>query len=187
MQGILIFINCLHVRIDWVISIIVSKSKITANSLPMKQRVYFDSTIISFYCDNRVELSPWIDATVQWWESHKEHYECWISEAVVQELDSGENPNREKVMTIASTVPLLDPSPEIESITEFYVSNFLMPKNLLGDALHLAYASFYNFDYLLTWNCKHLANANKKKHIRILNARLGLGVPEITTPLELNP
>ncbi len=56
---------------------------------------------------------------------------------------------------------------------------------LKGDALHLAYASFYKIDFLLTWNCNHLANANKRTHIRVINTRLNLVVPEIITPLEL--
>ena len=56
---------------------------------------------------------------------------------------------------------------------------------LKGDALHLAYASFFKKDFLLTWNCNHLGNANKKQHIRIINARLNLFTPEIVTPLEL--
>ena len=45
--------------------------------------------------------------------------------------------------------------------------------------------SYYRMDFLLTWNCTHLANANKREHIRIINHRLGLSVPEIVTPLEL--
>jgi hypothetical protein len=60
-----------------------------------------------------------------------------------------------------------------------------MPKVAEGDALHLAYASFYKIDFLLTWNCKHLANANKYQHIRIINTRLQLHTPEIVTPLAL--
>jgi hypothetical protein len=60
-----------------------------------------------------------------------------------------------------------------------------MPRVLKGNALHLAYASFYKIDFLLTWNCNHLANANKRKHIRVINARLNLPTPEIVTPLEL--
>lgn len=60
-----------------------------------------------------------------------------------------------------------------------------MPRISTGDGLHLAYASLYKIDFLLTWNCNHLANANKKHHIRVINTRLGLFVPEITTPMEL--
>ena len=60
-----------------------------------------------------------------------------------------------------------------------------MPNDIQGDAVHLAYASYYKIDYLLTWNCNHLANANKKQHIKIVNAKLDLFTPELTTPLEL--
>ena len=55
---------------------------------------------------------------------------------------------------------------------------------LLPD-MHLAYAAFYKCDFLLTWNCNHLTNANKRQHIRIINARLNLPTPEIVMPLEL--
>ncbi len=54
-----------------------------------------------------------------------------------------------------------------------------------GDAIHLAYASYYKIDFLITWNCKHLANANKKPHIKKINNNLGIFTPEIITPLEL--
>ena len=88
-------------------------------------------------------------------------------------------------MEFASSIPLLPPVSDIEQIVEFYIANFVMPRSLVGDAVHLAYASFYNIDYLLTWNCNHLANANKRKHIHIINGRLGLSTPELITPLEL--
>jgi len=81
--------------------------------------------------------------------------------------------------------PLLPLTQDLEHIVEFYVENYVMPKSLVGDALHLAYASYYDMQYLLTWNCNHLANANKKRHIRVINGRLGLPTPEIITPLEL--
>ncbi len=58
-------------------------------------------------------------------------------------------------------------------------------RKLEGDARHLAFASLYQMNFLLTWNCNHLANGNKKHHIQVINARLQLPVPEILTPLEL--
>jgi hypothetical protein len=54
-----------------------------------------------------------------------------------------------------------------------------------GDALHLALASYHRCDFLVTWNCRHLANANKFGHIRRVNVLLGLFVPALVTPLEL--
>jgi hypothetical protein len=82
-------------------------------------------------------------------------------------------------------ISVLEHTLDLEHIVAFYIENFVMPKSLIGDAVHLAYASYYNIDFLLTWNCNHLANANKKKHIMVINARLGLSTPEIVTPLNL--
>ena len=72
---------------------------------------------------------------------------------------------------------------EIGKIVDVYIEHHVMPRDPLGDALHLA--SFHKFDYLLTWNCEHLANANKMGHIRRINTLLGLYVPMLITPLEL--
>jgi len=88
-------------------------------------------------------------------------------------------------LTFVAGISLLMPDPQIVDIAQIYLENYLMPSALKGDALHLAYASFYKIDFLLTWNCNHLANANKRQHIRVINARLNLPTPEIVTPLEL--
>ncbi len=74
---------------------------------------------------------------------------------------------------------------DIAGIIDVYLANHLMPKERLGDALHLALASYHKCDFLLTWNCTHIANANKFEHIRIINTRLGLFVPALVTPLAL--
>nr|VFJ51448.1 MAG: hypothetical protein BECKDK2373B_GA0170837_103313 [Candidatus Kentron sp. DK] len=94
-------------------------------------------------------------------------------------------PGGPKKIRLLDDMEFLEVNDEIEEIVEVYISNYLMPKDVLGDALHLAIASFHKIDYLLTWNCSHLANANKKKHIRRINERLRLPTPEIITPLEL--
>lgn len=114
-----------------------------------------------------------------------ENYELLVSDAVLLELHEGNYPKKDQIIKLVSEIPLLQAVPELEQIASFYVENYLMPKSLLGDAIHLAYSSYYNIDYLLTWNCNHLANANKRKHIRVVNGRLGLTTPEIITPLEL--
>jgi hypothetical protein len=66
-----------------------------------------------------------------------------------------------------------------------YVSPAVLDELNAGDALHLALASYHECDFLLTWNCQHLANANKFQHIRLVNGMLGLHVPSLVTPLEL--
>ncbi len=65
------------------------------------------------------------------------------------------------------------------------MSHRLMPREALGDAVHVAVASVNAIDFVLTWNCRHLANANKASHLAAINRRLGLFVPTIVTPYNL--
>ena len=83
------------------------------------------------------------------------------------------------------TLPVLPIGPAIGEVVSAYMRHRIMPADPAGDALHLALASFHKCDFLLTWNCTHLANANKFGHIRRVNTMLGLFVPTLTTPLEL--
>ena len=94
-------------------------------------------------------------------------------------------PEWEKVAALATQVPVLEETPEIRGIVKVYIENKLMPTDDAGDAAHLAIASYYSVDFLLTWNCLHLANANKVEHIRQINMRLGLFTPDLITPEQL--
>ena len=86
---------------------------------------------------------------------------------------------------MALSLPVVPVEEAISEIVQVYIQHYVMPRDPAGDALHLALASFHKFDYLLTWNCEHLANANKFGHIRRVNTLLGLHVPALVTPLEL--
>ena len=78
-----------------------------------------------------------------------------------------------------------EPDTSVVEIVEAYIHHKVMPADPAGDALHLALASYHRCDFLVTWNCKHLANANKFGHIRRVNGLLGLLTPSLVTPLEL--
>jgi len=80
--------------------------------------------------------------------------------------------------------PLIVPA-VLKEIVKEYIDRQLMPADPSGDALHLALASYYACDFLVTWNCKHLANANKFGHIAQVNRIMKLAVPSLVTPLEL--
>ena len=153
----------------------------------MKPKVYLETSIFSFYYDERP--SPLIvaqrEATREWWELWRENYECWVGPAVSLELERGALPHRHQALALADTLPELAMTPEIKPIVETYVAEFVMPRDPTGDALHLALASFHKCEYLLTWNCQHLANARKFAHIERVNRRLGLPVPRLVTPRQL--
>lgn len=86
---------------------------------------------------------------------------------------------------MALSLPAIPVEDDNQEVVEVYIKHRLMPADPVGDALHLALASSHKLDYLLTWNCEHLANANKFGHIRRINTMLGLHVPILVTPLEL--
>jgi hypothetical protein len=112
-------------------------------------------------------------------------YELVSSAAVIGEL-IGSIPERSELRcSLLRDIPLLDIDLEIESIVAVYIQHKLMPADPSGDALHLAVASFHKCDFLVTWNCRHIANGNKFGHLRRINALLGLPVPALVTPLEL--
>ncbi len=152
----------------------------------MKKRVYIETSIPSFYFEvrNTAEMSARRDWTRQWWNTLPT-YEVYTSDAVHYELARGSFPGKADALELIESIPILDIPDEIEDIVSGYVDHKLMPSDPLGDALHLALASYHKCDFLLTWNCKNLANPNKFGHIRIVNKMLGLFVPELVTPYQL--
>ena len=149
--------------------------------------VYIEATIPSFFHTARTDLRSlarqrW---TREWWEVIAPGFELHSSDAVIAELQHGtlEDLKRQRIELI-SGLKLLEVSDEVTEIARIYVDRLVMPRDGAGDALHLALASYYGLDVLLTWNCKHLANPNKFGHIDRVNGELGLSTPLLTTPLN---
>ena len=125
------------------------------------------------------------DWTRRFWQLAEKEYTLLTSPAVIEELEQGDFPNNQGVLDLVNTLTVLPIDQMIGPIVDVYIANMVMPSDPRGDALHLALASYHKCDFLLTWNCKHLANANKFGHIRRINDNLGLYVPLLVTPLEL--
>jgi hypothetical protein len=153
----------------------------------MSALIYIETSVPSFYHETRPErdLQARRDWTRQWWEMPKFEQELVIGLPVISELEETPQPKRGKLLALIAQFGVLPYSPEIAEIVEVYFAHKIMPKEAQGDANHLALASFHNCDMLVTWNCKHLANANKFGHIHRVNALLGLRTPALVTPLQL--
>ena len=151
-------------------------------------RIYIETTVVSFYHNARTgpEMISRQNWTRRWLDAA---FECAdelvTSHAVEKELNAGEFPKKAEMLELAARFPLLDLNESVAEAVEAYIANHVMPNEPGGDALHLAAASFHRCDFLVTWNCRHIANANKFGHIRRINSILGLGNPVLVTPLEL--
>ena len=153
----------------------------------MKPKVYIETSIPSFYYEVRPEPEmvarrQW---TRQWWDNLRRDYLLVTSVAVLDELNYGDYPNKDEIVRLVSDLPLVSIELAVTEVVQAYIEHKVMPRDPVGDALHLALASYHKCDFLLTWNCHHLANANKFGHIRRVNVMLGLYVPSLVTPLEL--
>lgn len=153
----------------------------------MKPRVYIETTIPSFYYETRPEpeMVARRNWTRAWWETKREEYERVTSDAVFVELQFGIPHKGREIVDLIGGLPRLDETPDVRALAKHYIDQKLMPRGLSGDAMHLALASWYGCHFLLTWNCTHLANANKAAHLHTVNRRRGLATPLLVTPLEL--
>lgn len=148
---------------------------------------YIETTIPSFYHEVRTEpdMVARRDWTRRWFDAVVKTDRVVTSAAVIAELENGDFPGRKDAIRLIEDLELLEINPAITEIVEAYSKHKLMPLDPFGDALHLALASYHRCDFLVTWNCQHLANARKFGHIRRVNGILGVYVPELVTPMEL--
>jgi predicted nucleic acid-binding protein len=152
----------------------------------MGQKIYIETTIPSFQYTLRTdpESVARMHWTRQWWAEFSPQFDLFTSPAVILELQQGSSEKTAERLALIAGIEVLEITDEVERITATYIERRAMPNDPGGDALHLAVASHYHLDVLLTWNCRHLANPNKIEHIRAVNRELRLPMPLITTPLN---
>jgi len=149
-----------------------------------KEVIYLDTSVPSAYYDERVLWR--MEYTQQWWHEKLPNYQVYISPMLIAEiLETQHEQTREKLIALILDMPQFKVSSEIELIAHGYVEQKIIPAKYAADAFHIAIASYYKADFLLTWNCKHLAEGHRRKLVRLFNTSAGLYVPEIVTPLEL--
>lgn len=151
--------------------------------------VYIETTIPSYYFETRknAEAVAWRLTTVRWWQRARDAFELVTSSVVDAELDAAPSVKAQSCKRLIATLPRLDVNAEVTQVAKEYIAQRLVPRRAVADSFHLALASVHRIDHLLTWNCKHLANVNKAKHLAVINRRLGLTVPTVATPYTLLP
>jgi hypothetical protein len=153
----------------------------------MKPRVYLETTIPSY-------LTAWMSRdliraahqqiTREWWE-RRHGYELFVSQLVIRECQAGDPRAAADRLEALTGLPLLEQSDEVEALARALIDQVPLPERAAADALHIATAAAHGMDYLLTWNCTHIANVTLRGRIEAVCRDSGFEPPAICTPEEL--
>ncbi len=146
----------------------------------MKLSIYLETSVIGAYLDNGEPFRR--DLTIRWWEHELCEYQAFSSMLVQRELERTPEPHRSSYLNLIKPLEQLELSEEVAILAEGYVERGIFHRKYIADAVHVAVASFYKVDYLVTWNFGHLANVRKQARLRLFNTAAGFFSPLIITP-----
>jgi predicted nucleic acid-binding protein len=153
----------------------------------MKPKVYIETSIPSYLTAKRSRdliMAANQEITEEWW-TNREQFELYISALVLQEAGSGDKNAAQKRLDALEDIPEINITVEVEHFAEALIQKVPLPKKARVDALHIAVATLGGMDYLLTWNCAHIANAVLRPKIEVICREFGYEPPIICTPQEL--
>jgi hypothetical protein len=123
--------------------------------------------------------------TREWWTRRSQDFELCVSQFVLDEASLGDPEAARRRLEFLANVPLLDASDEVHILAEELYQRIPLPAKARTDSLHIAIAAVNGIDYLLTWNCTHIANATTRPIIELICRKSGHEPPIICTPQEL--
>ncbi len=154
----------------------------------MKPKVYLETTIPSY-------LTAWPSrdliragqqrSTKNWWESRRDDFELYVSEIVLLEAAAGDPTAAADRLKALEGISILEYSPEAKELASELVRNVPLPPRAALDAIHISIAVVSEIDFLLTWNCNHIANATLRPRIEAICRSMGFLPSIICTPIEL--
>jgi predicted nucleic acid-binding protein len=153
----------------------------------VKPRVYLETSILSYLTalpSRDLVRAAHQQITLEWWEQ-RERFSLFVSEAVLAEARRGDPAAASRRMTAAEGIEILSASEEAQSLASALLKAAAMPRKAAIDAVHVALATVHGVDFLLTWNCTHIANAVTRPLIEVVCRDNGFQPPVICTPEEL--
>lgn len=154
----------------------------------MKEKIYIETSIVSFLTGSPSQnllAAAWQSVTTDWWNNRRRSFEIYVSELVLEEAGRGDKDAAQKRLKNLEGIPLLTVTDSAVELSKTLLAQGVLPAKATDDALHIALSSVHNIDYLLTWNCRHINNAEIKPAIRSVIISNGYNCPEICTPQEL--
>lgn len=162
--------------------------EISANLLRMRETVYIETSILGYLTARRsrdIIVMANIEITREWWDARHNDFQLYSSQAVVQETTEGDAEIAGRRLEILGDLSLLDLNQAVLELAKAFLERSNLPAKADVDAIHIAAATVHGMDYLLTWNCKHIANAQIQRKLAEISLGLGYELPILCTPYEL--
>jgi hypothetical protein len=150
--------------------------------------VYIETTIISYLTakpSRDLVVAAHQQITSEWWANVRPEVECFVSPFVIDEASRGDDEYARKRLEAIADFSVLQVNQEVEALAREYFAALNIPEKAKIDAFHLAVSAWHGMDYVLSWNCKHIASGRVQKMLQDTNARLGVYTPIVCTPEEL--
>ena len=154
----------------------------------MKPKVYLETSFLSFLTarpTRDVVMAAMIKQSKDWWHQERGHFDLFGSDLVGLEALAGDPDAARRRWEVLQAIPALEANPTARTLADSFLSNLALPTNAADDALHIAIAAVHEMDYLLTWNCRHIANAVMRPKLENLCRARDHRCPVICTPPEL--
>jgi hypothetical protein len=152
------------------------------------QTVYVETSIISYlaaYPSRDLVVAAHQQITRDWWQQVRARFELYVSEAVLAEIRSGDPAAGTKRLQLVQDIPILEQTEDVSTLTKHYDKTLGLSGKARADIPHFAFAVSHEMDYLVTWNCSHIANGQMIKRLMIVNSELKRPTPLIVTPEEI--
>ncbi|HUT88160.1 MAG TPA: type II toxin-antitoxin system VapC family toxin [Thermoguttaceae bacterium] len=154
----------------------------------MKPTVYLETTVIGYLAmrvSGILRVAANQQTTRDWWDNHRRRFDLFVSRFVVDECSDGDPVAAEERLAYLEGIPLLQMSDDVNSLAESLLLAVPLPEKAAIDALHISVAAVNGVQYLLTWNCKHIANPSLRPGIERVCRDMDYEPPVICTPQEL--
>jgi len=153
----------------------------------MRRSVYIETTIISYlkaWPSRDLVRAAEQQITREWWDEQRPKFDLYTAQLVLIEAGAGDAAAAERLAVLREW-PLLDSTERAIRVADMLLASASLPERADRDALHVGVAADNGMDFLLTWNCRHLANAMLRDRIEEVCEEAGLRPPKICTPDEL--
>jgi len=154
----------------------------------MKSRLYLETTIPSYLTSRPSRdliIAGHQQVTREWWEKRRDAFQLYISQLVIDEASGGDPVAAGERLKVLHDLPLLDITPEVTELASGILASGKIPRKAATDAAHIAIAAVHGMNFLVTWNCVHIANAANARALAVICREHACECPVICTPEEL--